>query len=114
MSELKKNIFWIKIRTKIYKILSLGYFVYKCKTLGGICKTLCGLTEDFDGGGKLINVVQFQEIIEVLLILGDNWRNLQFHRDNCLFTHFLFKMWQVNKVVIFFYFIFWIQVVIFL
>ena len=40
---------------------------------GGICKTWCSLTDKFDGGGKLINVVQFQ---------GDNWRNLQFQGGN--------------------------------
>jgi len=38
-----------------------GRFAHKCKTSGGICKTSCSLTEKFDGGGKLINVVQFQE-----------------------------------------------------
>jgi len=56
------------------------------KLQGGICKTSCWLTEDFDGRGKLINVVQFQGVIEVLLISGGNWRNLQFHGGNCLFT----------------------------
>jgi len=28
----------------------------------------CSLTEKFDGGGKLINVVKFQGVIKVLLI----------------------------------------------
>ena len=32
----------------------------------------CWLTKEFDGGGKLINVVQFHGIIEVLLISGGN------------------------------------------
>jgi len=31
------------------------------KLQGGICKTSCSLTEKFDGWGKLINIVQFQE-----------------------------------------------------
>jgi hypothetical protein len=48
----------------------MGHFEHKCKTSGGICKTSCWLTEKFDGGGKLINVVQFQGVIEVLLISG--------------------------------------------
>jgi len=34
---------------------------------GGICKTSHSLTEKFDGRGKLINVVKFQGVIEVLL-----------------------------------------------
>jgi len=52
----------------------MGYFAHKCKTYGGICETWCWLTEEFDGGGKLINVVQFQGVIEVLLISGGgNW-----------------------------------------
>ena len=34
-----------------------------------ICKTSCWLTEEFDGGGKLINVVQFQ---------GGNWSFVNF------------------------------------
>jgi len=38
------------------------------KVQGVICKTSCSLTEKFDGGGKLINVVQFYGVIEVLLI----------------------------------------------
>jgi len=42
----------------------MGHFAHKCKTSGGICKTSYWLIEEFDGGGKLINVVQFQ---------GDNW-----------------------------------------
>jgi len=44
------------------------HFAHKCKTSGGICKTSCWLTEKFDRGGKLINVVQFQWVIKVLLI----------------------------------------------
>ena len=34
-----------------------GRFAHKCKTSGGICKMSCWLTEKFDRGGKLINVV---------------------------------------------------------
>jgi len=49
----------------------MGHFAHKCKTLGGICKTSCWLTEIFDGGGKLINVVQFQ--------MG-NWSFVNFRR----------------------------------
>jgi len=37
------------------------HFAHKCKTSGGICKTWCWLTEKFEGGGELINVVQSQE-----------------------------------------------------
>jgi len=40
------------------------------KLQGGICKTSCSLTEKFDGMSKLINVVQFKRVIEVLLISG--------------------------------------------
>jgi len=45
------------------------HFAHKCKTSGGICKTSCWLTEKFDRGGKLINVVQFQ---------GGNWSFVNF------------------------------------
>jgi len=31
----------------------------KILSSGGICKTSCWLIEEFDRGGKLINVVQF-------------------------------------------------------
>jgi len=58
-----------KIRKKYINFQVRGHFAHKCKTSGGICKTSCLLTEEFDGGGKLTNVVQFQGIIEVLLIL---------------------------------------------
>jgi len=44
----------------------------------------CWLTEEFNGWGKLINVVQFQ---------GSNWQNLQFQGGNWLFTHLLF-LWE--------------------
>jgi len=47
----------------------MGQFVHKCKISGGICKTSCWLTEKFNGGGKLINVVQFQ---------GGNWSFVNF------------------------------------
>jgi len=40
------------------------------KLQGDICKISCSLLEKFDGGGKLISVVQFQGVIEVLLISG--------------------------------------------
>jgi len=30
------------------------------KLYGGICKTSYSLTGKFDGGGKLVNIVQFQ------------------------------------------------------
>jgi len=33
----------------------------------------CWLTEQFDGGGKLISVMQFERVIKVLLMSGDNW-----------------------------------------
>jgi len=63
-----------------------GHFAHKCKTSWGIfakCHvdwqknltkrvnwlTSCWLTEEFDEGGKLINVVQFQKVIDILLIL---------------------------------------------
>ena len=42
------------------KIISGGILHISAKLQGGICKTSCWLTEEFDGGGKLINVVQFQ------------------------------------------------------
>jgi len=35
---------------------------------GVICSYYVDLTDEFDGGGKLINIMQFQRIIEVLLI----------------------------------------------
>jgi len=54
------------------------HFAHKYKTSGDICKTSCWLTEDFNGWGKLINVVSFQGVIEVLLMSGGNLRNLQF------------------------------------
>jgi len=43
------------------KLSSGGILHISAKLHGGICKTSCWLTEEFDGGGKLINVVQFQE-----------------------------------------------------
>ena len=69
----------LRIRKKIYKFSSLGGILHiSAKLQGGICKTSCWLTEKFDGWGKLINVVQFQGVTEVLLISVNNWRNLQF------------------------------------
>jgi len=60
----------------------------------GICKMSCWLTEEFDGGGKLINVVQFQ---------GGNWSFVNFRGvidepcnfrgGNCLFT----LNYKINK-----------------
>jgi len=54
---------WVKDKKK-KKIKFRGHFTHKCKTSGGICKTWCWLTIKVDGGGKLINVVQFH---------GGNW-----------------------------------------
>ena len=60
----------LKIRKKKYKFLSSGGILNICAKLrGGICKTSCWLTEKFGGGGKLINVVQFQ---------GGNWSFVNF------------------------------------
>ena len=57
--------FWVKYKKKIYKFsCSRGILHISAKLEGGICKTSCSLTEKFNGGGKLINVVQFQ---------GGNW-----------------------------------------
>ena len=67
-------------RKKYKKFQVQGHFAHKCKTSEGICKTSCWLTEKFDERGKLINVMQFRRVIEVLLISGGNWRNLQFQR----------------------------------
>ena len=64
------NISWVKDKKKIYKFSSSGGILHNAKLQGGICKTSCWLTEEFDGEGKLINVVQFQGEIEVLLISG--------------------------------------------
>jgi len=61
-----------------YKFKIWMHFAHKYKTSGDICKTSCWLTEDFNGWGKLINVVSFQGVIEVLLMSGGNLRNLQF------------------------------------
>ena len=57
---------------------------------GSICKTWCWLTKEFDGGSRLINVIQFQR---------DNWgfvnfkevidETYKFQKNNYLFTHFL-------------------------
>ena len=59
-----------KIRKNIYKFSSSGGILHiSAKLQGGICKTSCWLTEKFDGGGKLINVVQFQ---------GGNWSFVNF------------------------------------
>jgi len=56
-------------KKKKYKFLSLGGILHiSAKLQRGICKTSCSVTKKFDGGGKLINVVQFQGAIEVLLI----------------------------------------------
>jgi len=55
-----------------------GHFAHKCKTSEGIYKMSCWLTEEFDGGGKLINVVQFQEGNWSFVNVRGNWRNLQF------------------------------------
>jgi len=62
--------FWVKDKKKKYKFLSSGGILHiSAKYQGGdIYKTSCWLTEEFDGGGKLTNVVQFQEVIEVLLM----------------------------------------------
>jgi len=45
--------------TRKKKFKFKGHFAHKCKTSWGICKTSCRPIEKFDGGGKLINVVQF-------------------------------------------------------
>ena len=68
-------------KKKKYKFLSLrGILHISAKLHGGICKTSCWLTEVFDTWDKLINVVQFQGVIEVLLMSGGYWQNLQFQR----------------------------------
>jgi len=54
--------FELRIRRKKNKFT--GHFAHKCKTSVGIYKRWYWLTEKFDGGGKLINIVQFQ---------GGNW-----------------------------------------
>ena len=56
------------------------------KLQSDICKTSCWLTEEFDGGVNWLTLCNFRGLIEVLLILGGNWRNLQFQGSNCLFT----------------------------
>jgi len=64
------NIFRAKDKKKIYKFSSSrGILHISAKLYGGICKTSCWLTEEFDGGDKLINVVQFQ---------GGNWNFVNF------------------------------------
>jgi len=60
----------LRIKKKIYKFSSPGGILQiSAKLQGGICKSSCWLTEKFDRGGKLINVVQFQRVIKILLIL---------------------------------------------
>jgi len=46
--------------------------------------------------------MQFQGVIEILLISRGNWRNLQFQRGNWLFTRLLlydFPLTKINKDV---------------
>jgi len=59
----------LRIKKKYKNFQVKGHFAHKCKTSGGICKTSCSLTEKFDRGDKLINVVQFQ---------GGNWSFVNF------------------------------------
>jgi len=80
----------LRIRKLKYKFSSSwGILHISVKLRDGICKMSCWLTEEFDGGGKLINVVQFQ---------GGNWSFVNFKSvidetynfmgGNCLFTPF--------------------------
>jgi len=51
---------WISFESSIrkkYKFSSLGDILHISAKLQGICKMWCWLTEEFDGVGKLINVV---------------------------------------------------------
>jgi len=58
MTERKKNI----------NFQDRGTFCNKCKTSGGICKTLCWLIIKFDGGVNWLTLCNFRGVIEVLLI----------------------------------------------
>jgi len=45
-------------------------------------------------GVNWLTLCNFRGVIEVLLISGGNWRNLQFQGGNCLFTQIkLEKIW---------------------
>jgi len=46
------------------------HFIHKYKTSGSIYKRWCWITQEFDGGGKLIKVCVISWVIKVLLIAG--------------------------------------------
>jgi len=70
---------------------------------GAFCKTSCWLTEEFDRGGKLINVVQFQGVIEVFVNVKeiiDETYNFEgvipiYSWNFCTEVHF-FGIWELS------------------
>jgi len=77
--QFSDNAVTLKDKNFFYKFSNLGGILHiSAKLQGGICKTSCWLTEEFDGGGKLINVVQFQRDNWSFVNFRGNWRNLQF------------------------------------
>jgi len=55
------------------------------------------ITEKIDEWGKLTNVMQFHEVIEVLLMSTSNWPNLQFRGEIVYLLKLILQLQSAGK-----------------